>query len=51
MNSIVVLPGGTTDNYSFLVGGTFTRFNNIVQNRLTRILSDGTVEENFVGTD
>lgn len=37
INAIAIFPGGDATNYSMLVGGTFTKFDNVTQNRLAKI--------------
>jgi hypothetical protein len=37
INTIVLVPGGTPDNYSFFIGGSFTKYNNTDRNRLAKI--------------
>ena len=37
INSIAFAPGGTAENYSFFIGGSFTKYNNIDRNRLAKI--------------
>lgn len=37
VNVIAIAPGGTSDKYSIIVGGTFTKVRNTIQNRLAKI--------------
>lgn len=53
MNVIALVPGGTPENYSFIVGGNFTKFNNVSQVRLAKINCTATgcaLDTNFVST-
>lgn len=37
MNAVTIVPGGDAGNYSVILGGVFTKLNNVIQNRLTKI--------------
>jgi len=57
INAIVIFPGGDATSYSVLVGGTFTKFDNIVQNRVAKIVCSTagvtqvcSLDEDFIGT-
>ena len=52
MNSLAVVPGGTLENYSFIAGGNFTKFNNVSQPRLAKInctTTGCTLDTSFTG--